>query len=119
MEQSAAPVGAFAVGRADLVCRRIAASGPALDAELLRRGMAPLTDHHCAAVRLGEPLNLAVLASRLSRVARRFFGGAPFHDSALAEGMAGLLSRLGAGCPVGRPSRAIVAPSPQRVFSFR
>jgi len=81
--------------------------------------MAPLTDHHCAAVRLCEPLNLAVLASRVSRVAPRFFGGAQSHDSAWPEGMAGLLSRLGAECPVGRPSLATVAPSPQRVFSFR
>jgi hypothetical protein len=43
---------------------------------------------------LGESLKLAVLASRVLKVAKRFFGVPEFHYYALADGMRVLLSRL-------------------------
>jgi len=46
------------------------------------------------AIRLGESLKLAVLATRVAQVARRFFGVPDFHYYALADGVARLLSRL-------------------------
>jgi hypothetical protein len=52
-----------------------------------------------AAVWLGESLKLAVLASRVTKVAKRFFGVPEFHYYALADGLRVLLSRLGVCCP--------------------
>jgi len=46
------------------------------------------------AIWLGETLKLAVLATRVAQVARRFFGIPDFHYYALADGLATLLSRL-------------------------
>jgi hypothetical protein len=43
---------------------------------------------------LGHSLKLAVLASRVLKVARRFFGVPEFHYYALADGIGFLLSRL-------------------------
>jgi len=43
---------------------------------------------------LGQSLKLAVLASRVMKVARRFFGVPEFHYYALADGIGFLLSRL-------------------------
>jgi hypothetical protein len=48
-----------------------------------------------SAVWLGESLKLAVLATRVTQVARRFFGVPDFHYYALADGIAVLFSRLG------------------------
>jgi hypothetical protein len=70
------------------------------------------------AVWLGEALILAVLASRVSRAAKRFFGVPGFHYCALADGIAVLLCRLGLRCPLCRPSAATLTPSRQRVLSF-
>jgi hypothetical protein len=47
-----------------------------------------------AAAWLGQSLKLAVLASRVLRSARRFFGVPEFHYYALADGIGFLLSRL-------------------------
>jgi hypothetical protein len=47
-----------------------------------------------AAVWLGESVRLAVLTSRVTHVARRFFGVPQFHYYALADGIAFLLRRL-------------------------
>jgi hypothetical protein len=47
-----------------------------------------------AAAWLGHSLKLAVLASRVMRTARRFFGVPEFHYYALADGIGFLLSRL-------------------------
>lgn len=52
-----------------------------------------------AAAWLGHSLKLAVLASRVMKTARRFFGVPEFHYYALADGIGFVLSRL-------RPSRA-------------
>jgi len=71
-----------------------------------------------AAVWLGESLKLAVLASRVSRVAKRFFGVPEFHYYALADGIAVLLSRLGLRCPLCRLAPVITTPNAQRVFGF-
>lgn len=48
-----------------------------------------------SAVWLGETLKLAILAARVTNVAKRFFGVPDFHYYALADGIATLLSRLG------------------------
>lgn len=48
-----------------------------------------------AAAWLGESLKLAVLASRVRKLAKRFFGVPDFHYYALADGIRVLLSRLG------------------------
>jgi len=42
---------------------------------------------------LGESLKLTVLATRVAKVAKRFFGVPDFHYYALADGIAMLLSR--------------------------
>jgi hypothetical protein len=55
-----------------------------------------------AAAWLGQSLKLAVLASRVLKTARRFFGVPEFHYYALADGIGFVLSRL-------RPCRAKVA----------
>jgi hypothetical protein len=57
-----------------------------------------------AAVWLGESLKLAVLASRVCRVAKRFFGVPEFHYYALVDGIQVLLSRLGQWCRLCSPS---------------
>lgn len=88
-----------------------------LDYERLRNLTAlVMAAAYFAAVWLGESLKLAVLASRVSRVAKRFFGVPEFHYYALADGIGVLLSRLGLRCPLCRPAAAI--PNQQRVFPF-
>lgn len=67
---------------------------------------------------LGQSLKLAVLASRVGRVAKRFFGVPEFHYYALADGISVLLSRLGLRCPLCRPSPAPFAANRQRFFAF-
>jgi len=63
---------------------------------------------------LGASLKLAVLASRVLKVAKRFFGVPAFHYYALADGLRVLLSRW----PQSRPPRA--APSAQsQLWLFR
>jgi len=90
-----------------------------LDYERLRNLAAlVMAAAYFAAVWLGESLKLAVLASRVSRVAKRFFGVPEFHYYALADGISVLLSRLGRCCPLCRPSPIATASSQQRVFSF-
>ena len=70
-----------------------------LDYERLRNLAAlVMAAAYFAAVWLGESLKLAVLASRVTRVAKRFFGVPEFHYYALADGIALLLSRLGRVC---------------------
>lgn len=90
-----------------------------LDYERLRNLAAlVMAAAYFAAVWLGESLKLAVLASQVSRVAKRFFGVPEFHYYALADGIAVLLSRLGLRCPLCRPSPAMATPNAQRVFGF-
>jgi hypothetical protein len=90
-----------------------------LDYERLRNLAALVMAAACfAAVWLGESLKLAGLASRVSRVAKRFFGVPEFHCYALAHGISVLLSRLGVWCPLCRPSPLPAAPNQQRVFGF-
>ena len=60
---------------------------------------------------LGQSLKLAVLASRVLKVARRFFGVPEFHYDALADGIAFLLSRL-------RPRTKPPVPTPTRQLSL-
>ena len=48
-----------------------------------------------SAVWLGESLKLKVLATRVTQVAKRFFGVPDFHYYALSDGIATLLSRVG------------------------
>jgi hypothetical protein len=72
--------------------------------ERLRNLMAlVLAAVYFSAVWLGESLKLAVLATRVVQVAKRFFGVPDFHYYALADGIATLFSRLGAWH---RPSQA-------------
>jgi hypothetical protein len=61
-----------------------------------------------------KSLKLAVLASRVLKVARRFFGVPEFHYYALSDGIGFLLSRLRLGSPKS-PRPAI---TPQLSFSF-
>ena len=90
-----------------------------LDYERLRNLAAlVMAAAYFAAVWLGESLKLAVLASRVSRVAKRFFGVPEFHYYALADGISVLLSRLGVWCPLCRASPTAATPSRQRVFAF-
>jgi len=90
-----------------------------LDYERLRNLAAlVMAAAYFAAVWLGESLKLAVLASRVSRVAKRFFGVPEFHYYALADGIAVLLSRRGLWCPLCRPSPTLATPNRQRVFGF-
>lgn len=67
-----------------------------------------------AAAWLGHSLKLAVLASRVMKTARRFFGVPEFHYYALADGIGFLLSRL-------RPRRpkVIVPDARSQLWLFR
>jgi len=62
-------------------------------------------------------LKLAVLASRVSRAAKRFFGVRKFYYYALADGISMLLSRLAVCCPLCHPSPSMTAANRQRVFA--
>lgn len=90
-----------------------------LDDERLRNPAARVrAAAYCAAVWLGESLKLAVLATRVSRIAKRCFGGPEFHYYALADGLARLLSRLGQRCPLCRPTPTPAMTNSQRCFAF-
>ena len=90
-----------------------------LDYERLRNLAAlVMAAAYFAAVWLGQALKLAVLASRVSRVAKRFFGVPEFHYYALADGISVLLSRLGLRCPLCRLAPTPSAANPQRLFAF-
>jgi hypothetical protein len=90
-----------------------------LDYERLRNLAAlVMAAAYFAAVWLGESLKLAVLASRVSRLAKRFFGVPEFHYYALADGIALLLSRLGRCCPLCPPAPIPTTLSRQRLFAF-
>lgn len=90
-----------------------------LDYERLRNLAAlVMAAAYFAAVWLGESLKLAVLASRVNRVAKRFFGVPESHYYALADGIAVLLSRLGQRCPLCRPPPTPAKPDAQRFFAF-
>lgn len=60
-----------------------------------------------SAVWLGQSLKLAVLASRVLKVAKRFFGVPEFHYYALADGIRFLLSRLRPPRPNPMPQTAL------------
>jgi hypothetical protein len=59
------------------------------------------TVYFCAS-RLGERLKQSVLVTRVTGVAKRFFGVLEFHYYALADGIMVLLSRLGSWSAEGR-----------------
>lgn len=61
------------------------------------------TAYFCASW-LGERLKLSVLVTRVTAVAKRFFGVPEFHYYALADGIGVLLSRLGAWSAPRRPA---------------
>jgi len=74
-----------------------------LDYERLRNLVAlVLAAAYFSAVWLGESLKLAVLATHVTKVAKRFFGVPAFHYYALADGIAVLLSKLGRWLREGR-----------------
>lgn len=58
-----------------------------------------------AAVYLGESLKLHVLARRVLKAAKRFFGTPEFHYYALADGIAAILSRSSKGPLCGSPPK--------------
>jgi len=90
-----------------------------LDYERLRNLAAlVMAAAYFAAVWLGESLKLAVLASRVCRLAKRFFGVPEFHYYALADGIGVLLSRLGQWCPLCPPTPTRAALNGQRLFAF-
>ena len=90
-----------------------------LDYERLRNLAAlVMAAAYFAAVWLGESLKLAVLASRVCRLAKRFFGVPEFHYYALADGIGVLLSRLGRWCPLCPTAPTPIALDRQRLFAF-
>lgn len=85
--------------------------------ERLRNLMAlVLAAVYFSAVWLGESLKLAVLATRVTQVAKRLFGVPDFHYYALADGIATLFNRLG---PWQRPTpRPAELPQPMLLFDL-
>ena len=70
-----------------------------LDYERLRNLVAlVLAAAYFSAVWLGASLKLAVLTTRIAKVAKRFFGVPDFHYYALADGIARLFNRCGRWC---------------------
>jgi hypothetical protein len=90
-----------------------------LDYERLRNLAAlVLAAAYFAAVWLGESLKLAVLTTRVTQIAKRFFGVPEFHYYALADGLRVLFSRLGVWCPsCAKPPLATNSAQPS-LFSF-
>ncbi len=89
-----------------------------LDYERLRNLAAlVLAAAYFAAVWLGESLKLAVLSSRVTKVAKRFFGVPEFHYYALADGLRVLLSRLGIHCVQCRVSRPATTSAQLHLFN--
>jgi hypothetical protein len=75
--------------------------------ERLRKLMAlVLAAVYFSAVWLGESLKLAVLATRVTQVAKRLFGVPDFHYYALADGIATLFNHLGPWARTPRPDPA-------------
>jgi hypothetical protein len=64
-----------------------------------------------AVVHLGERLQVAVLARRVLKAAKRIYGVPAFHCYALADGIAAILKRAGQG-PLSRLPRSPSPPSP-------
>lgn len=86
-----------------------------LDYERLRNLVAlVLAAVYFSAVWLGATLKLAVLATRIATVAKRFFGVPDFHYYALADGIATLFSRLGRY----RPPTHTIRPAPDAQLAF-
>ncbi len=71
-----------------------------------------------AAVWLGESLKLAVLATRVTKLAKRFFGVPEFHYYALADGLRVLLSQLGVSCPRCTKPPLVTNSAQPSLFSF-
>ncbi len=71
-----------------------------------------------SAVWLGESLKLTVLATRVAKVAKRFFGVPDFHYYALADGIAVLLSRLGRWREKPRAEKSPASPVQGALFAF-
>lgn len=71
-----------------------------------------------SAVWLGGSLKLSVLATRVSKVAKRFFGVPDFHYYALTDGIAMLLSRLGAWTKRSRASKSAADQAQGALFAF-
>jgi len=89
-----------------------------LDYERLRNLTAlVLAAAYFAAVWLGESLKLAVLTSRVTKVAKRFFGVPEFHYYALADGLRVLLSRLRPNCVLCQVSRPATAAAQLHLFN--
>ena len=88
-----------------------------LDYERLRNLVAlVLAAVYFSAVWLGASLKLAVLTTRIAKVAKRFFGVPDFHYYALADGIANLFSRLGRYHP--KPPPFTPPSDPQLAFRF-
>ncbi len=66
---------------------------------------------------LVESWKLAVLTSRVTKVAKRFFGVLEFHYDALADGLRVLLLRLGMNCVLCRVSRPATVSAPLHLFN--
>lgn len=71
-----------------------------------------------SAVWLGGSLKLSVLATRVSKVAKRFFGVPDFHYYALSDGIAMLLSRLGVWTKRSRTSKSAADQAQGALFAF-
>ncbi len=71
-----------------------------------------------SAVWLGESLKLKVLATRVTQVAKRFFGVPDFHYYALSDGIATLLSRLGRWIHREREEKAVSKRNQGTLFDF-
>ena len=71
-----------------------------------------------SAVWLGGSLKLSVLATRVSKVAKRFFGVPDFHYYALTDGIAMLLSRLGVWTKESRVSKSEANQTQGALFAF-
>ena len=86
-----------------------------LDYERLRNLVAlVLAAVYFSAVWLGASLKLAVLTTRIAKVAKRFFGVPDFHYYALADGIANLFARVGHY----RPKPAPFTPPPHDQLAF-
>jgi len=90
-----------------------------LDYERLRNLVAlVLAAAYFSAVWLGGSLKLTVLATRVSKVAKRFFGVPDFHYYALTDGIAMLLSRLGRWMKESQASKSVANQAQGTLFAF-
>ena len=65
---------------------------------------------------LGESLKLAVLATRVTQVAKRFFGVPDFHYYALADGISVLFSKIGRWLPGLKSNPQVTSPYQTLLF---